>query len=156
MESGTLHHLARLVIACAEGKKPALSPLAEDDSARLERFETWLLEAVQADPGLLAEVGIRTQVFARRRAPGREAPPEAVRVPLSARETGEEGGALYRLAQPVLERYELHLEATRRNETRAGDRPPMLRPSPRGTCVLSTRRCTAGGKRRNGPCAPPR
>ena len=56
MEIGTLHHLARLVIARAEGRKPRLSPLAEDDRARLDRFEAWLLEAIQADPSLLADL----------------------------------------------------------------------------------------------------
>ena len=81
MEIGTLHHLARLVIARAEGRKPRLTPLAEDDKARLDRFEVWLLEAVQADPSLLADLETRAQAFARCRAPGGEAPPEAVRVP---------------------------------------------------------------------------
>ena len=35
MEIGTLHHLARRVIEIAEGERPKLSPLAEDDTSRL-------------------------------------------------------------------------------------------------------------------------
>ena len=39
MEIGTLHHLARLVIEMMEGKRPRLSPLAEDETAKLEQIE---------------------------------------------------------------------------------------------------------------------
>ena len=44
MEIGTLHHLARRVIEVKEGARPALSALAGDDTARLERIEAWLRE----------------------------------------------------------------------------------------------------------------
>ena len=70
MEIGTLHHLARLIIARAEGRKPTLTPLAEDESAQLECYEAWLLESIQADPSLLADLQTRAQAFTRCRAPG--------------------------------------------------------------------------------------
>ena len=80
MEIGTLHHLARLVIQMAEGARPRLSPLAEDETARLEKIEAWLMEAVQQDHGLLLDLAIRRQAFERCGSPSDEAP-QAVRVP---------------------------------------------------------------------------
>ncbi len=61
MEIGTLHHLARIIITRAEGKAPRLSPFAKNESKRLEQFEQWLLEAVQACPTLLADMETRRQ-----------------------------------------------------------------------------------------------
>ena len=75
MEIGTLHHLARRVIEIAEGERPKLSPLAEDDTARLEHIEVWLLEAVQKDHSLLLDLAIRRQAFERFRAPLGDMPP---------------------------------------------------------------------------------
>ena len=80
MEIGTLHHLARLVIEMAEGRKPRLSPLAEDDTARLEKIESWLVEAVEENPSLLLDLQTRRQAFELCRAPPGEVPPEP-RVP---------------------------------------------------------------------------
>ena len=75
MEIGTLHHLARRVIEIAEGERPKLSPLAKDDTARLEHIEVWLLEAVQKDHSLLLDLAIRRQAFERFRAPLGDMPP---------------------------------------------------------------------------------
>ena len=80
MEIGTLHHLARLVIQMAEGRRPRLSPLAEDETSRLEKIEEWLTEAVRDDHSLLLDLAIRQQAFERCKSP-REEVPRAVRVP---------------------------------------------------------------------------
>ena len=76
MEIGTLHHLARRVIEMAEGKRPRLSRLAEDDQARIRQIEAWLLEAVNEDPGLLLDLQTRQQAFEMCRAPGDDITPE--------------------------------------------------------------------------------
>ena len=56
MEVGTLHDLARLVIEMAKGRRPRLSPFAEDDGARLENIEAWLVEAADTSrPALTRE-----------------------------------------------------------------------------------------------------
>ena len=80
MEIGTIHHLARVVIMQVEGRKPRLSPLVEDETRRLTQLETWLLEAVQEDPSLLADLETRRQAVMRCHAPQGEMPP-GVRVP---------------------------------------------------------------------------
>ena len=80
MEIGTLHHLARRVIEMVEGRKPRLSPLAEDETARLEKIEEWLTEALREDHSLLLDLAIRRQAFERCKSP-REEVPNAVRVP---------------------------------------------------------------------------
>ena len=80
MEIGTLHHLARLVIQMVEGRRPRLSPLAEDETARLEKIEEWLTEALRDDHSLLLDLAIRRQAFERCKSP-REEVPKAVRVP---------------------------------------------------------------------------
>ena len=80
MEIGTIHHLARVVIMRVEGRKPRLSPLVEDETRRLTQIETWLLEAVQEDPSLLADLETRRQAVLRCQAPQGEMP-SGVRVP---------------------------------------------------------------------------
>ena len=80
MEIGTIHHLARVVIMRIEGRKPRLTPLVEDETRRLTQIEAWLLEAVQEDPSLLADLETRRQAIARCRTPQGEIPP-GVRVP---------------------------------------------------------------------------
>ena len=80
MEIGTIHHLARVVIMRVEGKKPRLTPLVEDEARRLTQLEEWLLEAVQEDPTLLADLETRRQAIVRCRTPQGEMPP-GVRVP---------------------------------------------------------------------------
>ena len=65
MEIGTLHHLARVVIMRAEGRKPRLSPLVDDETRRLTQLEAWLLEAVQEDPSLLGDLETRRQAVLR-------------------------------------------------------------------------------------------
>ena len=80
MEIGTLHHLARLVIQMLDGRRPRLSPLAEDETARLEKIEEWLTEALRDDHSLLLDLAIRRQAFERCKSP-REELPKAVRVP---------------------------------------------------------------------------
>ena len=80
MEIGTIHHLARVVIMQVEGRKPRLSTLVEDETSRLTQLETWLLEAVEDDPRLLADLEARRQAILRCHAPQGEMPPGA-RVP---------------------------------------------------------------------------
>ena len=80
MEIGTLHHLARRVIEMAEGKRPRLSSLAEDDQARIRQIQAWLLEAMNEDPSLLLDIQTRHQAFEMCRAPGDDIVPEP-RVP---------------------------------------------------------------------------
>ena len=86
MEIGTLHHLARRVIEMAEGKRPRLSRLAEDDQARIRQIEAWLLEAVNEDPSLLLDLQTRHQAFEICRQPGDyiaaepRVPPDGIRV----------------------------------------------------------------------------
>ena len=80
MEIGTLHHLARVVIMRAEGRKPRLSPLVDDETRRLTQLEAWLLEAVQEDPSLLGDLETRRQAVLRCQAPQGEMP-QRVRVP---------------------------------------------------------------------------
>ena len=75
MEIGTIHHLARVVIMRVEGRRPRLTPLVEDETRRLTQLEAWLLEAVQEDPTLLADLETRRQAIARCRAPQGEMPP---------------------------------------------------------------------------------
>lgn len=53
---------------------------AERGRQRLTQIETWLLETVQADPTLLADLESRRQAVARCHAPQGEMPP-GVRVP---------------------------------------------------------------------------
>ena len=71
MEVGTLHDLARLMIEMAKGRRPRLSPLAEDDGARLENIEAWLVEAVDTSrPALTRETtadtaGLTARIIAR-------------------------------------------------------------------------------------------
>ena len=125
MEIGTLHHLARLVIAHAEGRKPRLTPLAKDDNERLDRFESWLLEAIQEDPGLLADLETRTQAFARCRAPGGEAPPQEVRVPpngVLVRSIGEARIATTLHLAGIDYRYEAEFPVPEEHQSRKGAR----------------------------------
>ena len=75
MEIGTLHHLAWRVIEMAEGRRPRLSPLAENDGARIKWIEAWLLEAVGENPSLLLDIETRYQAFEMCRAPGAYTPP---------------------------------------------------------------------------------
>ena len=125
MEIGTLHHLARLVIARAEGAKPTLTPLANDDRARLDQFEAWLLEAIQTDPSLLADIETRAQAFTRCRAPGGEAPPEAVRVPpdgVLVRSMGEARIATTLHLAGIDYRYEAEFPVPEEHQSRKGAR----------------------------------
>ena len=69
MEIGTIHHLARRVIELAEGARPRLSPLVEDDKKRRDLIEAWLTEAIGEDPSLLIDLETRRQAFQRCRAP---------------------------------------------------------------------------------------
>ena len=80
MEVGTLHHLARLVIQMVDGRRPRLSLLAEDETARLEKIEEWLTAALRDDHSLLLDLAIRRQAFERCKSP-REEVPKVVRVP---------------------------------------------------------------------------
>ena len=81
MEIGTLHHLARVVIMHAEGRKPRLSPLVDDETRRLTQLEAWLLEAVQEDPSLLGDLETRRQAVLRCQAPQGDDAAEGTRPP---------------------------------------------------------------------------
>ena len=63
MEIGTIHHLARRVIQLAEGRKPRLSPLVEDNKRRFDLLEEWFEEAIQDDPRLLVDLVTRKYAF---------------------------------------------------------------------------------------------
>ncbi len=77
IEIGTIHHLARQVIFLADGKRPRLSPLADDKNKldRLSRLEEWLIEAVQEDSSLLVDIHARRAAAERHRSPTVTAPP---------------------------------------------------------------------------------
>ena len=122
MEVGTLHHLARLVIEMAEGKRPRLSPLAEDDTARLEQIEAWLLEAVQEDRSLLPDLAIRQQAFERCKALSGEASQE-VRVPpdhVRVRSTGEAQIATTLYLAKIPYRYEAEFPVPEAHQSKKG------------------------------------
>ena len=77
IEIGTIHHLAREIIVQAEGKRPKLSPLADERNKldRLDRIERWLIEAVQEDPSLLVDIHSRRAAAERCQSPTVTAPP---------------------------------------------------------------------------------
>ena len=80
MKIGTIHHLANVVIQKAEGKKPRLSPLMEDESERLRLIEEWLLETVKNSPQLLLDLEMRREAVRFNRVKEGEAP-QRLRVP---------------------------------------------------------------------------
>lgn len=82
IEIGTLHHLARRVIAMVEGKEPSLTPLARERNKkqRLQYFEQWLIAAINEDPSLLIDLRLRENAFERCRTPSTDTLPR-VRVP---------------------------------------------------------------------------
>ena len=59
IEIGTIHHLARTVIAQLDGERGPLSALAHDEALRMRTFTTWLREAITAVPDLLGDVALR-------------------------------------------------------------------------------------------------
>ena len=124
IEIGTLHHLARLIILVAERKKSRLSPLAEDDTARLEKIEAWLVEAVEADHSLLLDLAIRQQAFERCLSPSSEVPP-TVRVPPDYVRVRSMGEALiattFHLAK-IPYRYEIEFPLPRTYQSKDGTR----------------------------------
>lgn len=77
IEIGTIHHLAREIIVRAEGKRPRLSPLADDKHKldRLDKIERWLIESVQEDPTLLVDIHSRRAAAERCQSPAVTAPP---------------------------------------------------------------------------------
>lgn len=77
IEIGTIHHLAREIIVQAEGKRPKLSPLADERHKldRLDKIERWLIEAVQDDPSLLVDIHSRKAAAERCQSPTVTAPP---------------------------------------------------------------------------------
>ena len=124
MEIGTLHHLARRVIEMAEGKRPRLSSLAEDDQARIRQIEAWLLEAVNEDPSLLLDLQTRHQAFGMCRAPGDNiapeprVPPEGIRV----RSMGEARIATTLHLANIPYRYEAEFPVPEKLQTKKGAR----------------------------------
>ena len=122
MEIGTLHHLARFVIEMAEGRRPRLSPLAEDEPSRLEKIEAWLVEAVEEDPSLLLDLETRRQAFEMCRAPAGEVPPEP-RVPpdgVRVRSMGEARIATTLHLAKIPYQYEAEFPVPEEHRTRKG------------------------------------
>ena len=124
MEIGTIHHLARVVIMRVEGRKPRLTPLVEDETRRLTQIETWLLEAVQDDPSLLADLETRRQAILRCRAPQGEMPP-GVRVPpdkVLVRSMGEARIATTLHLADIPYRYEAEFPVPEEHRSKEGKR----------------------------------
>ena len=124
MEIGTLHHLARVVIMRAEGRKPRLSPLVDDETRRLTQLEAWLLEAVQEDPSLLGDLETRRQAIVRCRAPQGEMPP-GVRVPpdkVLVRSMGEARIATTLHLADIPYRYEAEFPVPEEHRSKEGKR----------------------------------
>ena len=132
MEIGTLHHLARLVIEMAEGARPRLSSLAEDETARLEKIEEWLAEALREDASLLLDLAVRRHAFERCRSPSQDAP-QAVRVPperVRVKSMGEAliATTLYLAGIPYQYEAAFPLPEQRRSKNRAGYFPDFYLP----------------------------
>ena len=124
MEIGTIHHLARVVIMRVEGRKPRLTPLVEDETRRLTQLEAWLLEAVQEDPTLLADLETRRQALARCRTPQGEMPP-GVRVPpdkVLVRSNGEAQIATTLHLAEIQYRYEAEFPVPEEHRSKEGKR----------------------------------
>ena len=124
MEIGTLHHLARRVIEMIEGRRPRLSPLAEDDRARIRQIEAWLLEAVGENPSLLLDLQTRHQAFEMCRAPGDDIAP-APRVPpdgIRVRSMGEARIATTLHLANIPYRYEAEFPVPEKLQTKKGAR----------------------------------
>ena len=124
MEVGTLHHLARRVIEMTEGRRPRLSPLAEDGRARIRQIEAWLLEAVGEDPSLLLDLQTRHQAFEMCRAPGDDIAPEP-RVPpdgIRVRSMGEARIATTLHLANITYRYEAEFPVPEKLQTKKGAR----------------------------------
>ena len=124
MEIGTLHHLARRVIEMSEGQRPRLSPLAEDDQARLRQLEAWLLEAVGEDRSLLLDLQTRHQAFEMCRVPGDDITPEP-RVPpdgIRVRSMGEGRIATTLHLANIPYRYEAEFPVPEKFQTKKGAR----------------------------------
>ena len=124
MEIGTLHHLARRVIEMAEGKRPKLSSLSEDDQARIRQIEVWLLEALNEDPGLLLDLQTRHQAFEMCRATGDNIAPEP-RVPpdgIRVRSMGKARIATTLHLAKIPYQYEAEFPAPEKMQTKKGAR----------------------------------
>ena len=124
MEIGTIHHLARVVIMRVEGRKPRLTPLVEDETQRLTQIETWLFEAVQENPSLLADLETRRQAIARCSAPQGEMPP-GVRVPpdkVLVRSMGEARIATTLHLAEIPYRYEAEFPVPEEHRSKEGKR----------------------------------
>ena len=124
MEIGTIHHLARVVIMRVEGRKPRLTPLVEDETRRLTQIEAWLLEAVQDDPGLLADLETRRQAVVRCQTPQGEMP-AGVRVPpdkVLVRSVGEARIATTLHLADIEYRYEAEFPVPEEHRSKEGKR----------------------------------
>ena len=107
-----------------EGRKPRLTPLVEDETRRLTQIEAWLLEAVQEDPTLLADLETRRQAILRCRAPQGEIPP-GVRVPpdkVLVRSNGEAQIATTLHLAEIPYRYEAEFPVPEEQRSKEGKR----------------------------------
>ena len=74
MTVGTLHHLARTVIARSRGRQPTITPLAHNDAARFRAITDWIETAVTDDPTLVVELAARRQLAQACTSPDAAAP----------------------------------------------------------------------------------
>ncbi|MCY3948809.1 MAG: UvrD-helicase domain-containing protein, partial [Acidimicrobiaceae bacterium] len=126
IEIGTIHHLARQIIIQAEGKRPKLSPLADEKHKldRLDMIERWLIEAVQDDPSLLVDIHSRRAATERCQSPTVTTPPFVAVPPgrVRVRSWGEAQIALTLHLAGVTYKYEEEFPVPRQFRARPGAR----------------------------------
>ena len=79
IEIGTIHHLARAVIANLSGQTIHLSRLTEDDALRLRTITGWLRDSVFEQPDLISEFALRRAALKSVRVPPRRHHPPPYR-----------------------------------------------------------------------------